>query len=389
MPKLNRNALSAQMVRHAGPGSYVDGNGLMLRVRDSGSRSWVQRIMVHGRRVDIGLGNAELVSLAEARRTAADNRAVARTGGDPRRARTISFAEAEPLAMAEKAETWRRGTASQSQRDWRSTMDTYVLPQLGKMHVGAVATSDVKRVLRPLALAGKHATMRMVAGRIVAVLEWAEVENLREPAGSGRSIVETVTRSLPKAAAVRHHRALHFSDVAAALAKVDGHARISRMVQLALRFGVLTAARGVEVRRATWDEFDLEAAVWSVPEAHMKRHRPHRVPLATGALAVLEELRGMSGGDGPAFRGPRGRQLSKTSVADALRKAQINGTGHGFRSSFKDWARHEGVDEILSEFALAHVEGSKTVAAYARDDLLEKRRPVMQAWSDFVCPPGE
>ena len=389
MPKLNRNALSARMVRHAGPGSYVDGNGLMLRVRDSGSRSWVQRIMVHGRRVDIGLGNAELVSLAEARRTAAHNRAVARTGGDPRRARTISFAEAEPLAMAEKAETWRRGTASQSQRDWRSTMDTYVLPQLGRMHVGAVATSDVKRVLRPLALAGKHATMRMVAGRIVAVLEWAEVENLREPAGSGRSIVETVTRSLPKAAAVRHHRALHFSDVAAALAKVDGHPRISRMVQLALRFGVLTAARGVEVRRATWDEFDAEAAVWTVPESHMKRHRSHRVPLATGALAVLEELRGLSGGDGPAFRGPRGRQLSKTSVADALRKAQINGTGHGFRSSFKDWARHEGVDEILSEFALAHVEGSKTVAAYARDDLLEKRRPVMQAWSDYVCPPGD
>ena len=389
MPKLNRNALSAQTVRHAGPGSYVDGNGLMLRVRDSGSRSWVQRIMVHGRRVDIGLGNAELVSLAEARRTAADNRAVARTGGDPRRARTISFAEAEPLAMAEKAETWRQGTASRSERDWRSTMDAYVLPKLGKMHVGAVATSDVKRVLRPLALAGKHATVRTVAGRIVAVLEWAEVENLREPAGSGRTVVETVTRSLPKAAAVRHHRALHFSDVAAALARVDGHARITRMVQLALRFGVLTAARGIEVRRADWEEFDLGSAVWTVPEAHMKRGRAHRVPLSTGALAVLEELRGLSGGDGTAFPGPRGRQLSRTAVAGALRRAQVNATGHGFRSSFKDWARHEGVDEILSEFALAHVEGSQTVAAYARDDLLERRRPVMQAWSDFVCPSGD
>ena len=287
MPKLNRNALFAQMVRHAGPGSYVDGNGLMLRVRDSGSRSWVQRIMVHGRRVDIGLGNAELVSLANARRMAADNRAVARTGGDPRRARTISFAEAEPGAMAERAETWRRGTASKSQRDWRSTMDAYVLAQLGKMPVEAVATSDVKRVMRPLALAGKHATMRMVAGRIVAVLEWAEVEDLREPAGSGRAIVETVTRSLPKAAAVRHHRALHFADVAEALGRVDAHPRIARTVQLAIRFGVLTAARQAEVRRATWDEFDLEEAVWTVPEAHMKRYRPHRVPLSTGALAVL------------------------------------------------------------------------------------------------------
>ena len=116
----------------------------------------------------------------------------------------------------------------------------------------------------------------------------------------------------------------------------------------------------------------------------MKRGRPHRVPLSTGAVAALEELRGLSGSDGIAFPGPRGRQLSRTAVAGALRRAEVNATGHGFRSSFKDWARHEGVDEILSEFALAHVEGSQTVAAYARDDLLERRRPVMQAWSDFV-----
>ena len=95
-------------------------------------------------------------------------------------------------------------------------------------------------------------------------------------------------------------------------------------------------------------------------------------------------MRGLNGVDGLAFRGPRGERLGPTSVGNALRKAEINATGHGFRSSFKDWARHEGVDELLSEFALAHVEGSKTVAAYARDDLLEKRRPVMQAWSDHV-----
>ena len=204
----------------------------------------------------------------------------------------------------------------------------------------------------------------------------------------GRAIVETVMRSLPKAAAVRHHRALHFSDVAEALAKVDGHSRIGRGMQLAIRFGVLTAARQAAVRRATWDEFDFESAVWTVPEAHMKRYRPHRVPLSTGALAVLDEARGLSGDDGVAFRGPRGEKLGPTSVGSALRKADINATGHGFRSSFKDWARHEGVDELLSEFALAHVEGSKTVAAYARDDLLEKRRPVMQAWSDYLREPG-
>ena len=91
----------------------------------------------------------------------------------------------------------------------------------------------------------------------------------------------------------------------------------------------------------------------------------------------------LSGGD-LAFRGPRGEKLGPTAVGNALKKADINATGHGFRSSFKDWARHEGVDELLSEFALAHVEGSKTVAAYARDDLLEKRRPVMQGWCDHI-----
>ena len=311
--------------------------------------------MVHGRRVDIGLGSADLVSLAEARRIAVDNRAVARTGGYPRRARAVTFAEAEPPARAEKAETWRDG--STSLRDWDASMASYVLPKLGRMHVGAVASADVTRVLRPLALAGKHATARMVAGRIAAVLEWAEVENLREPAGSGRAAVETVMRSLPKAAEVRHHRALHFSDVA--------------------------AARQAEVRRASWDEFDFDAAVWTVPAAHMKRGRAHRVPLSTGALAVLDEARELTGGRGLVFPGPGGGELGKSTVAKALARAGVGGTPHGFRSSFKDWARHEGVHELLSEFALAHVEGSRTVAAYARDDLLDRRRPVMQAWCGF------
>ncbi|MCY3812877.1 MAG: integrase, partial [Gammaproteobacteria bacterium] len=122
----------------------------------------------------------------------------------------------------------------------------------------------------------------------------------------------------------------------------------------------------------------------TVPAAHMKRGRAHRVPLSAGALALLEEARRLSGGTGLAFPGPGGGELGKSTVAKALARAGVGGTPHGFRSSLKDWARHEGIDELLSEFALAHVEGSRTVAAYARDDLLEKRRPVMQGWCDFV-----
>ena len=86
------------------------------------------------------------------------------------------------------------------------------------------------------------------------------------------------------------------------------------------------------------------------------------------------------------FPGSGGGELGKSTVAKALARADVGATAHGFRSSFKDWARHEGLDELLSELALAHVEGSRTVAAYARDDLLDKRRPVMQAWCGFVAP---
>ena len=144
------------------------------------------------------------------------------------------------------------------------------------------------------------------------------------------------------------------------------------MVQLAIRFGVLTAARQGEVRRATWDEFDLGGVAWAVPAAHMKRGRAHRVQLSTGALAVLNEARRLSGGgDGLVLPGPGG-ELGKSTVPTAL--------VHGFRSSYKDWARHEGVDELLSEFALAHVEGSRTVPPTR----LEKRCPVMQKWAECV-----
>ena len=178
MPRLCRNALSAAMGRTAAPGSYADSNGLMLRVKARGTRQWVQRLTIHGRRVDLGLGSAELVSLANARRTAADNRAVARTGGDPRRARVPSFARAEEACFAERGETWRTESPA---RNWRLAMEKYVLP---------------KRAAEP-----------------------------------------------------RHHDALHFSDVGAALAKIDA-TRCAPSTKRAIRFTALTAARQIEVRRA-------------------------------------------------------------------------------------------------------------------------------------------
>jgi len=376
MPRLCRNALSAAKVRTARPGSHVDGNGLMLRVTARGTRQWIQRLTIHGRRVDLGLRSAELVPLADARRTAADNRAIARTGGDPRRARVPTFAKAERACFAEKLETWRTDSPA---RNWRIAVDRYVLPKLAGVPVDQVGTAAVYEVLRPVALAGKHATVKTAGAAITAVLEWARINEFRAEA----SPVETVRRSLPKrSAGPKHHEALHWSEVGAALARIEA-TNCAPSTKRAIRFTALAAARQIEVRRATWDQFDLEGAVWTKPAESMKTGRPHRVPLSRQAVDVLRGARSGTRGGGFVFPGSRpGAMLGNKVMTQALRNAGIAASGHGFRSSFKDWARERDVDETLSEFALAHVEGSATVAAYARDDLLEKRRPVMQAWAD-------
>ena len=377
MPRLSRNALSAAMVRTAGPGNYVDGNGLMLRVRKSGSRQWIQRLMIHGRRVDLGLGSADLVKLADARKVAADNRAIARTCGDPRRSRVPTFEKAEKICFEEKRDTWR---SKSPVLNWRSAVDRNVLPKIGGMPVDKVGSAAVYEVLHPIALAGKHATVKVAGAAITAVLEWARINEFRAEG----SPVETVRRRLPKrAGGPKHHDAVHWSEVGNALARIDA-GRCMASTKLAMRFTALTAGRQVEVRRATWEQFDLETAVWVKPAEATKTAKSHRVPLSRQALDVLAEARKATRG-ALVFPGSRrGAMMGNSVMTQALRTAGIAASGHGFRSSFKDWARHHDVDELLSEFALAHVEGSATVAAYARDDLLEKRRPVMQRWADCI-----
>ena len=378
MPRLVRNALTVAQVRCASkPGILVDGNGLMLRIQKSGTKSWVQRIIIHGKHRDIGLGSAHLVSLADARETAARNRAVARNRGDPRRPKGPSFGEAEAQAFERAAVDWKGGVDSPTARDWQARMKTYVLPQLAQIPVNQTGTAAVDDVLRPLAMAGKHPTARSVGTHIAAVLRWAALREHRP----NDNPVSVALAELPKrTTAVKHHAALHYSEVGAALRRIDSGASLAK---LAVRLTVLTAARQAEIRRATPDQFDLDAAVWTVPAESMKMSRVHRVPLSRQAVVVVRAALARNG-SGYVFHGRDGGSVGDHAIAAALRRAGIDATPHGFRSSFKDWARNHGIDHELSELCLAHVEGSKTVQAYARDDLLEKRRPVMQQWADYL-----
>ena len=302
----------------------------------------------------------------DARETDARNRAIARNGGDPRHPRVPSFREAEAFRQA--ALDWKGGVDSPTARDWQARMQTYVLPQLGDIPVDQIGTAAVDDVLRPLAMAGKHSTARAVGTHIAAVLRWAA---LREHRPNDNPVSTVLAELTKRTTAVRHHAALHYSEVGAALRRIDSGKSFAK---LAVRLTVLTAARQAEIRRATPEQFDLESAVWIVPAESMKMSRQHRVPLSRQALAVVRAALERNG-SGHVFHGRDGGPIGSHA---------IDATPHGFRSSFKDWARNHGVDHELSELCLAHVEGSKTVQAYARDDLLEKRRPVMQQWADYL-----
>ena len=148
---------------------------------------------------------------------------------------------------------------------------------------------------------------------------------------------------------------------------------------------VLTAARSGEVRLATWDEMDLDAAVWTIPAARMKAKRDHRVPLSGRALAILHDARRRSDGSSLVFRSPRGKPLSDMTLSKLIKELGIAAVLHGFRSSFRDWAAEQtNTPREVVEAALAHTVRNPTEAAYARSDLFERRRRLMDDWAAYL-----
>ena len=372
--------LTASFVRAAVPGRYCDGQGLYLYVQPSGARSWVQRLVIHGRRRDIGLGSAVLVRLADARDKALANRRMAREGRDPlaekRRLESMpTFAEAARRVLEQKRAGWRSGRHAQS---WLASLERYAFPRIGARPVSDVTSAEVLDVLAPI-WHDKPPTSRRVRERIRAVLEWAVALELRadNPCNRIGSILG------PQQAAVEHMRALPHQQVAAAVAKVRASAEASA-AKLALEMLVLTAARWGEVREAVWSEIDTDDRVWTIPAARMKTKRAHRVPLSGRAVEVVDAARKL--GDGPlVFTGRAGRPLSEKRLRRLLQRLGIAAVPHGFRSTFRDWAAEETDHrrEVI-EAALAHVVSNKVEAAYARSDLFERRRRLMDDWAEYV-----
>jgi integrase len=381
-------ALSSVKVRaNLPPGRYADGNGLYLVVDASGARRWVLRTIVLGKRRDIGLGSARLVTLAEARQQAASLRHMARDGGDPlsarRRQRMVipTFAEATRRVHEEHKNSWKN---AKHEAQWLSTLETYVFPVLGDHRVDIIDTPDILRVLSPIWLK-KPETARRVRQRVGTVLDWAKASGFR----SSGNPVDGVAKGLPRQnARTGHFAAMPYSEVpgfVGSLRQCDA----SEVVRLALEFLILTASRTGEVRGATWAEVDLKAGIWTIPASRMKGKRAHRVPLSPRALEILMRARELSPGDhlfsGRGTHGP----LSNNTFLMLLRRMGVEVTAHGFRSSFRDWAAERtNMPREVCELALAHAIKDRSEAAYRRGDLLEKRRELGDTWSAFVTSTG-
>ena len=368
------------------PGRYGDGHGghglsLLVKPRAAGglATSWSQRLRVNGVPCNVGLGPYPIVTLAEARAKALENARDVHQGRDPReRARMPTFEQAAKAVHGLHASSWRNpATAS----IWWSSLVRFVFPVVGDKPVSSVTSGDVLSVLVPI-WSTKRETARRLRQRIGVVMKWAIAKGYRidNPAG------DAVSQALPKNGTTpqRHHRALPHGDVAAAVAKVRASGAWPA-TKLLLEFITLTAVRSGEARLARWDEIDRAGRVWSVPAERMKSGRLHRVPLSSGALRVLDEARALSGGDPPAlvFPSTTGKALSNMTTSKLLTELGVNATTHGMRSSFRSRCAETGVDREVAEAALAHVVAG-VEGAYQRSDLFERRRALMEAWSDYV-----
>ena len=376
-------ALSAAFIRSAPPGRHADGNGLYLFVQPTGTRSWIQRLVIRGRRREMGLGAAGLVSLAEARELALANRKLARSGGDPladkRRAEgVLTFTEAARRVLEQKQGGWRGRRHAPS---WWRSMERYVFPHIGRRPVSEVNTADVLEILTPIWRV-KAETARAVRQRVRSVLEWAVALDMRSDNPCDRVLPVLG----PQNDIVEHRQALPHKDVAAAVETVRSSGKAAPMVKLAFEFLVLTAARSGEVRLATWAEIDTAGRVWTVPATRMKAKREHRVPLSQRAVEILEAARTLGGSSDFAFPMRSGRPIGMSTLPKMLQQHRIPAVPHGFRSSFRDWAaeKTDHPREVI-EAALAHVVQNKVEAAYARSDLFERRRQLMDDWAAYLA----
>ncbi|TDK39722.1 site-specific integrase [Rhizobium deserti] len=378
-------------------GRHSDGGGLYLKITPAGRR-WVFMYAWREKRVELGLGTAADVSLKQARETAQRYRSMLAQKQDPREERAsekekqLTFGEFALDFVKTQEPSWRNDkhrdqwffTLSLRKDDDGRFTDEGYCTAIRDLPIAEVDTEHVIGALKPI-WQTKPETASRLRGRIEAVLNAAKVMKLRSgenPAAWRGHLSNILTK---KQRLTRgHHAAMPFKDVPNFLSKLLAAPTPSNA---ALGFTILTAARSGEAMGATWQEIDLEAALWRVPAARMKGGREHLVPLSDGAIQILTVMQSMRpDGNNFVFPGQRGKGLSVMALTMAMRRLEKGQyTPHGFRSAFRDWAGDETTfarDDI--ELCLAHAIANKVEAAYRRGQALEKRRLIMNTWWKYL-----
>ena len=384
--------LSATKVRSLkAPGRYTDGAGLYLNIAKGGSKSWVQRIIVDGKRRDLGLGSYPVVSLARARELTLDNKRLVSDGKTPlsarKRAATRRRVRAgkptfEALAREfHAANAGTRWTHPKNVKAWIQRAERYLFPAFGDTPIDRIETPDILDVLVPLQTTKPEIGVRL---RVILrqTFSYAQARGLirHNPAA------EAVAGGLPPRPRAGNMKALHYAEVSAALAAI-GASKAYMGTKLAFRFMALTATRGTETRGAVWSEIDLDTGLWTIPSERMKMSRAHVVPLSKQALTILESARALSDDSQyvfPSVTNPD-KPLSDNTFSKMTRDLGLGFNPHGLRSSFRDWtAECSSASWAAVELSLAHSVGSSVERAYFRSDLIEQRRELMQEWADFL-----
>ena len=388
MGKLTAVAVKAAL---ANPGTYQDGDGLFLKVGKTGSASWVIRLQQDGKRRDIGIGSAKLVMLAEAREKANELRKAVKvekrdvlTERKDEAAAKVTFREAATQYHSENEAGWKSAVYT---RQWLASLENYAFPKLGDMPTGSVTAADIIDVLTPIWQEIPE-TARQVRNRICAVLDYSHAKGWRSTeAPSGNSSLKA-GRGLPRQIKkTQNRKAMPYVAIPAFLTALRRRPSFGRF---ALDLLILTGTRSQEVRLATWEEFDLEERLWTIPAEHMKRSKAHVIPLSEAAMGVLAKADAFKvEGAEVVFAGATGKAMSDMTLLKVLRDMQEPFHVHGFRSAFTDWAANAGFPNAVVEAALAHKTPDAVQAAYRRTTYLgTKEDPgmrvkLMHAWGAY------
>ena len=367
------------------PGRYADGNNLYLEVDKSGARRWTLRVTILGRRRDMGLGGISTVSLEEARELAYQYRKIARSGGDPILERQKNRGLQTTLIYCTKKvheinlPTWKNEKFA---KQWLSSLEHHVFPTIGKLPISQVTSADILRVLTPI-WNTKGDTAKKIKQRLRMIIKWARAQGYFQ----GDDPVELAEQALPKQLkSDDHHKSLEFEKLPEMISNLR-KSKISLPTKLALEFTILSACRTSEVLNAKWEEIDLTKLIWSIPSERMKGGKVHQVPLTDRMTVILNDCKKLKTNNDLLFPSEiNGEALSNNTMRLALKKRlKVDATVHGMRSSFKDWASETtNFANEVSEMALAHTISNKTELAYRRRTLIEKRRHLMQKWSDYL-----